>query len=228
MGAEVVKLAGDDVAAALLRFAKEKGGAMIILGRTHRSRLHRMLHGSVVNRVVEGAGRGAGGVVRAGGEAVSPRLRAFVPVLPAALGALVVIAMTRGTAVAPDAVAAVAVASALACLLLAARQPRGMGLSAEVSDSVDAASPGQALSSTEDGRGAAVGSAPAERRADEDAAPLAAAAEAVQRRLEEIRLPLHVCSRTTSGPSTRTRKRCWAKHRPPPTPPTGSCGESSG
>jgi two-component system sensor histidine kinase KdpD len=55
MGAEVVKLTGADVAEALIRFAREKGVSMMIVGRTHRSGLHRLLKGSVVDRVVEGA-----------------------------------------------------------------------------------------------------------------------------------------------------------------------------
>jgi len=55
MGAEVVKLTGRDVADTLIGFAREKGVAMMILGRTHRSGLHRLIRGSVVDRVVGGA-----------------------------------------------------------------------------------------------------------------------------------------------------------------------------
>ncbi len=55
MGAEIVKLEADDVAQALLRFAREKGVSMIVVGRTHRSRLHRVLKGSVIDRLVERA-----------------------------------------------------------------------------------------------------------------------------------------------------------------------------
>jgi len=55
MGAEIVKLEGADVADALVRFAREKGVATIVVGRTHRSRLHRALRGSVIDRIIERA-----------------------------------------------------------------------------------------------------------------------------------------------------------------------------
>lgn len=55
MGAEVVKLEAEDVPEALVRFAREKGVATIVVGRTHRSRVHRMLKGSVVDRIIERA-----------------------------------------------------------------------------------------------------------------------------------------------------------------------------
>lgn len=55
MGAEVVKLEGSDVAEALIRFAGEKGVSMIVVGRTHRSKLHRALKGSVIDRLMERA-----------------------------------------------------------------------------------------------------------------------------------------------------------------------------
>lgn len=55
MGAEIVKLEADDVAQAILRFAREKGVSMIVVGSTHRSRLHRVLKGSVIDRLVERA-----------------------------------------------------------------------------------------------------------------------------------------------------------------------------
>ncbi|HEX8432773.1 MAG TPA: universal stress protein [Longimicrobium sp.] len=55
MGAEVVKLEGPDVAAAIVRFAREKGVAVVIVGRSHRSLIHRALHGSVVDRIIDGA-----------------------------------------------------------------------------------------------------------------------------------------------------------------------------
>lgn len=55
MGAEIVKLESPDVADALVRFAREKGVSMIVVGRTHRSRLHRVLRGSVIERLMERA-----------------------------------------------------------------------------------------------------------------------------------------------------------------------------
>ena len=53
LGAEVVKLAGDDVAATLARFAEERGVAMAIVGQTHRSRWYRLRRRSVVDRLLE-------------------------------------------------------------------------------------------------------------------------------------------------------------------------------
>jgi two-component system sensor histidine kinase KdpD len=52
MGAEVVKLEGEDVADALLRFATKKGVTLLIIGQSKRSRLHHLLNGSVVERLV--------------------------------------------------------------------------------------------------------------------------------------------------------------------------------
>ncbi|MEP6729401.1 MAG: universal stress protein [bacterium] len=52
MGAEVVKLEGDDVADALCRFAVKKGVTLIIIGQSKRSRLHHLLRGSVVEKLV--------------------------------------------------------------------------------------------------------------------------------------------------------------------------------
>ncbi len=53
LGAEVVKLAGDDVAAALARFADERGVTLAVLGQTRRSRWYRLRRGSVVERLLE-------------------------------------------------------------------------------------------------------------------------------------------------------------------------------
>lgn len=53
MGAEVVKLEGDDVAAAISRFARERRVSLLIVGKTTRSWWHRMLHGSVVDKLVQ-------------------------------------------------------------------------------------------------------------------------------------------------------------------------------
>jgi two-component system sensor histidine kinase KdpD len=55
MGAEVVKLEGDDVADALCRFAVKKGVTLLIVGQSKRPRLHRLLKGSVVDTLVNNA-----------------------------------------------------------------------------------------------------------------------------------------------------------------------------
>jgi two-component system sensor histidine kinase KdpD len=52
MGAEVVKLEGDDVAETLCRFATKKGVTLLIIGQSRRSRLHHLVKGSVVDRLV--------------------------------------------------------------------------------------------------------------------------------------------------------------------------------
>jgi two-component system sensor histidine kinase KdpD len=52
LGAEVVKLEGTDVAAAILRFAEQKGVSLLIAGQSTRSRWYKMRHGSVVARLV--------------------------------------------------------------------------------------------------------------------------------------------------------------------------------
>ena len=52
MGAEVVKLEGDDVADALCRFAAKKGVSLLIVGQSKRSRIRHLLKGSVVDRLV--------------------------------------------------------------------------------------------------------------------------------------------------------------------------------
>ncbi|MEP6833975.1 MAG: universal stress protein [Gemmatimonas sp.] len=55
MGAEVVKLEGDDVALALGHFALQRGVSLIIVGQTRRSRLQRLLKASVVDRLMNSA-----------------------------------------------------------------------------------------------------------------------------------------------------------------------------
>jgi two-component system sensor histidine kinase KdpD len=52
MGAEVVKLEGEDVAEALCRFAAKKGVSLLIVGQSRRSRVQHLLKGSVVDRLV--------------------------------------------------------------------------------------------------------------------------------------------------------------------------------
>lgn len=56
LGAEVVKLPGDDVARTLLRFAGERGVTLAIVGQTRKSRWYRFRRGSVVDRLVAGSG----------------------------------------------------------------------------------------------------------------------------------------------------------------------------
>jgi len=56
LGAEVVKLEGTEVTATLTRFAAERGVTLAIVGQSRRSRWHRLRHGSVVDRLIEGRG----------------------------------------------------------------------------------------------------------------------------------------------------------------------------
>jgi two-component system sensor histidine kinase KdpD len=52
LGAEVVKLEGDDVAGVLSRFVAEHGVTLAIVGETRRSRWYRLRHGSIVDRLL--------------------------------------------------------------------------------------------------------------------------------------------------------------------------------
>jgi two-component system sensor histidine kinase KdpD len=52
LGAEVVKLEGTDVAAAIVRFAEQKGVTLLIAGQSTRSRWYKVRHGSVVASLV--------------------------------------------------------------------------------------------------------------------------------------------------------------------------------
>ena len=52
LGAEVVKLVGDDVAVTLARFAADHGVTLAIVGETRRSRWYRLRHGSIVDRLL--------------------------------------------------------------------------------------------------------------------------------------------------------------------------------
>ncbi len=52
LGAEVVKLDGDDVAATLRRFAAARGVTMAIVGESRRSRWYRFRKGSIVERLL--------------------------------------------------------------------------------------------------------------------------------------------------------------------------------
>jgi len=55
MGAEVVKLEGDDVVGAISRFARERRVSLLIVGKSSRSWWHRMRHGSLVDKLVDAA-----------------------------------------------------------------------------------------------------------------------------------------------------------------------------
>ena len=52
MGAEVVKLEGNDVAGAICTFARSHGVSLVLIGQSGRSFWHRLRHGSVVERLV--------------------------------------------------------------------------------------------------------------------------------------------------------------------------------
>jgi two-component system sensor histidine kinase KdpD len=54
LGAEVVKLQGEDVSTELLKFAAERGVTLAMVGRTRRSRWYRFRRGSVVDRLLAG------------------------------------------------------------------------------------------------------------------------------------------------------------------------------
>jgi two-component system sensor histidine kinase KdpD len=54
LGAEVAKLEGTDVAREIIRFAREKGISLVIIGQTQRSWWHRLRHGSVMERIMRG------------------------------------------------------------------------------------------------------------------------------------------------------------------------------
>jgi len=56
LGAEVVKLQGDDVAASLLQFAADRGVTLAIVGQARRSRWYRLRRGNVVSRLLTGSG----------------------------------------------------------------------------------------------------------------------------------------------------------------------------
>ena len=52
MGAEVVKLVGDDVVEAIGKFARDHGVSLIIIGQSTRSIWHRLRYGSIVEKLV--------------------------------------------------------------------------------------------------------------------------------------------------------------------------------
>lgn len=53
LGAEVVQLKGEDVADAIVTFAREHGVTLLLAGQSRRSTWHRWRHGSVVKRLVD-------------------------------------------------------------------------------------------------------------------------------------------------------------------------------
>jgi len=77
LGAEVVKLEGDDVAATLGRFATERGVTMAIVGETRRSRWYRLRHGSIVDRLMASRAQ-LDVLVVSGAEEAEPRAGARV------------------------------------------------------------------------------------------------------------------------------------------------------
>jgi len=56
LGGRYAELAGVDVAAALLDFARREGAGQLVLGATRRSRRDELLHGSVINDATRSAG----------------------------------------------------------------------------------------------------------------------------------------------------------------------------
>lgn len=72
LGAEVVKLEGQDVAETLVRFATERGVTLAIVGETRRSRWYRLRRGSIVDRLMM-ARRGLDVLVVSGTEESEPR-----------------------------------------------------------------------------------------------------------------------------------------------------------
>ncbi len=53
LGAEVTKLEGEDVAREIIRFAREKGISLVVIGQSRRSWWHRLRHGSVMKQILE-------------------------------------------------------------------------------------------------------------------------------------------------------------------------------
>lgn len=52
MGAEVVKLEGSNVADAICQFAVKRGVTLLVIGQSRRSKLHHLVKGSVVERLI--------------------------------------------------------------------------------------------------------------------------------------------------------------------------------
>jgi two-component system sensor histidine kinase KdpD len=56
LGGRFAEVAADDVATAVLEFADAEHASQLVLGATRRSRVHELLHGSVINRAIRHAG----------------------------------------------------------------------------------------------------------------------------------------------------------------------------
>jgi two-component system sensor histidine kinase KdpD len=56
LGGRYAEIAGEDVAGAVLEFARAEGAAHLVLGSTRRSRRYELMHGSVINRAIRHAG----------------------------------------------------------------------------------------------------------------------------------------------------------------------------
>jgi two-component system sensor histidine kinase KdpD len=52
LGAVVTTLEGEDIARELIRFAREKGISLVVMGQSHRPWWYRLRHGSVMERIV--------------------------------------------------------------------------------------------------------------------------------------------------------------------------------
>jgi two-component system, OmpR family, sensor histidine kinase KdpD len=55
LGAEVTTVEGEDIAREIIRFAREKGISLVVIGQSHHTWWHRMLHGSVTDRIAQNA-----------------------------------------------------------------------------------------------------------------------------------------------------------------------------
>ncbi len=53
LGAEVTTIEGEDVAREIIRFAREKGISLIVIGQSHHTWWHRMIRGSVTDRIAQ-------------------------------------------------------------------------------------------------------------------------------------------------------------------------------
>jgi len=67
-----IEIAGEDVAGAVLEFARAEGAAHLVLGATRRSRRYELLHGSVINRAIRAAGPVEVHIVPSGARAGRP------------------------------------------------------------------------------------------------------------------------------------------------------------
>jgi two-component system sensor histidine kinase KdpD len=56
LGAEIAKVEGNDVAEEILRYARRERVGLIVVGQTQRGWWYRMQHGSVIQRLLDGAG----------------------------------------------------------------------------------------------------------------------------------------------------------------------------